>query len=87
MINRLFKTIKSELRDKVGTIAGLSQSDILRSYLKLGREEAKDDMKRDEETFFKVVWPKLEDQRKRDKGIKSFERMQFGREVPVWTLN
>ena len=46
-----------------------------------------DGLKRDEETFYKTVWPRLEAERKRDKSVKSYERMQFGREIPVWTLN
>jgi len=71
------------LRDKVGTISGLSQSDILRTYLKMPKED--DGLKRDEETFYTVVWPKLETERKNDKSIKTYERMQFGKEVPVWT--
>ncbi len=77
--------MKTELRDKVGTISGITQSDILRAYLKL--QKGTDTLKRDEETFFKNVWPRLENERKRDKAIKTYERMQFGKEVPVWTLN
>ncbi len=64
----------------------MSQSDILRTYLKMAKNED-DGLKRDEETFMKVVWPKLEGERKKDKSIKTYERMQFGKEVPVWTLN
>jgi hypothetical protein len=44
-----------------------------------------DGLKRDEEAFYTVVWPKLETERKNDKSIKTYERMQFGKEVPVWT--
>ena len=56
----------------------------MRSYLRLPKDK-KDGLKRDEETFYKLVWPRLEGERKREKSIKSFERMQFGKEVPVWT--
>jgi hypothetical protein len=45
-----------------------------------------DGLKRDETTFFKAVWPKLEEERKRDRSVQTYERMQFGKEVPVWTL-
>jgi hypothetical protein len=79
--------VKTELRDKMGTIQGISQSDILRTYLKMSKSSEDDRLKRDEETFMKTVWPKLEGERKRDKSIKTYERMQFGKEVPVWTLN
>lgn len=85
-IQRLFKLVKTELRDKMGTITGISQSDILRTYLKMPKASEDDGLKRDEETFMKTVWPKLEGERKRDKSIKTYERMQFGKEVPVWTL-
>jgi hypothetical protein len=44
-----------------------------------------DGLKRDEETFYKFVWPRLEQERVSDKCIKKYERTQFGREVPVWT--
>jgi len=50
--------LKTELRDKVGSISGISQTDVLRAYLKLDKND--DGLRRDEETFFKVVWPKLE---------------------------
>ncbi len=76
--------MKTELRDKIGSISGLSQSDILRTYLKLPKD-SKDGLKRDEETFYKTVWPRLEQERKKDKQVKSFERTMFGKEVPVWT--
>jgi hypothetical protein len=84
--SRLFKVIKADLRERVGGIGGLSQTDMLRTYLKFPRQDY-DALKRDEETFFKIVWPRLEAERKRDKAIKSYERMQFGKEVPVWTLS
>ena len=86
--------IKNELREKVGNITGQSQSDILRTYLKFQKSgdastsgKQDDGLKRDEETFFKVVWPKLEAERKKDKSIKTYERIQFGKEIPVWSLN
>ena len=78
--------VKTELREKVGSISGLSQSDILRIYLRLPRDP-KDGLKRDEETFYKHLWPRLEQERVRDRSIKKYERMQFGREIPVWTQN
>jgi hypothetical protein len=56
----------------------------LRNYLKMGREN--DGLRRDEDTFYRHVWPKLEEERRRDRSIQTYERMQFGREVPVWTL-
>jgi len=77
--------LKTDLRDKVGSISGISQTDVLRAYLRLEKND--DGLRRDEETFFKIVWPRLEQERKRDKAIKSYERMSFGKEIPVWTLN
>lgn len=49
-------------------------------------EKTGDGLKRDERTFYKEVWPSLEDLRKRDKSIQTFERMQYGKEIPVWQL-
>lgn len=85
-VTKLFTLIKTELRDKVGSISGLSQTDILRLYLRLPKD-TKDGLKRDEETFYKTLWPRLESERVRDRSVKKYERMQFGREVPVWTQN
>jgi hypothetical protein len=86
LVSKLFKLVKTELRDKVGSISGLSQADILRLYLRMPKD-VKDGLKRDEETFYKQLWPRLEGERVRDRSIKRYERMQFGREVPVWTQN
>lgn len=86
LVSKLFKLVKTELRDKVGSISGLSQADILRMYLRMPKD-TKDGLKRDEETFYRLLWPRLESERVRDRSIKKYERMQFGREVPVWTQN
>lgn len=67
-----------------GGFSGLSQSEILRRYMAL--EKTGDGLKRDERTFYKEVWPSLEDLRKREKTIQTFERMQYGKEIPVWQL-
>ena len=56
IIGQFYKAIKTKLRDQVGTISGLSQSDILREYLKIPMNN-QDGLKRDEETFYKTVWP------------------------------
>lgn len=45
-----------------------------------------DGLKRDEITFYSQIWPKLEQERKRDKSVQSYEKMQFGKEIPMWTL-
>jgi hypothetical protein len=47
----LYRTVKNDLRDKVGTITGLSQSDMARIYLRLPLEN--DGLKRNEDTFYK----------------------------------
>lgn len=67
-------------------ISGLSQSDILRVYLELPKTSPHDTLKRNENTFYKEVWPMLEHMRKQDKGIQTFERLQFGKEIPIWQL-
>jgi hypothetical protein len=72
-IRNLYRTVKNDLRDKIGSITGLSQADIARTYLRLPPDN--DGLKRNEDTFNKVVWPKLEEERKRDRQIKTFERM------------
>ena len=81
---RLFRMVKTDLKEKVGSISGLSQSDIYRMYAKMPKDN--DGLSRDESTFYAKVWPLMEQERKRDKQIQAFERMQLGREVPVWTL-
>ena len=43
-------------------------------------------MRRDENTFYKIVWPQLENIRKKDKTIQTFDRLQFGKETPIWQL-
>ena len=44
------------------------------------------DLKKDEGTFYRQIWPLLQDLRKRDKGINSFEKIQFGKEIAIWQL-
>jgi hypothetical protein len=76
--------VKGDLQKNVGSFAGISQSDILMKYLQLQKRD--DGLARTEDTFYKKVWPQMEEQRKRDKTIQTFERMHFGKEVPVWQL-
>jgi hypothetical protein len=57
---------------------------MLRRYLGLGKSN--DGLKRDEQTFYKQVWPMMEQLRKQDKNIQTFERMQYGKEIPIWQL-
>jgi hypothetical protein len=54
-IETLFKLVKSDLKNKVGTLTGLSQSDILQKYLQM--EKGDDGLARNENTFNQKVWP------------------------------
>jgi len=72
------------LQNVYGGVSGLSQTDILRRYISTPR--GKDKLKRDENSFYKKVWPMLEQLRKKDKTIQSFDKIQFGREIPIWQL-
>jgi len=56
----------------------------LRRYLQTPK--ATDQLKRDEATFYRQVWPILEQLRKKERNIQTYDRMQFGKEVPIWQL-
>jgi hypothetical protein len=62
----------------------MSQSDILHKYLRMPKSN--DGLARNEHAFYKSVWPKMEELRKKDRVISVFERMQFGKEIPIWQL-
>ena len=62
----------------------MSQSDIMHHYVNLPK--ANDGLRRDEATFYKQVWPVLDNLRKNDKDISKFERMHYGKEIPVWRI-
>ncbi len=83
-VRLLFQSVKTELQNKVGTLTGISQSDMMHRYLRM--DKADDLLKRDEATFYSKVWPELENMRKRDKKIQTFERLTFGQYIPVWQL-
>ncbi|CDW83383.1 UNKNOWN [Stylonychia lemnae] len=76
--------IYTSTKNKVGTLTGISQTDILQKYLQLEKKD--DGLSRNENTFNSRVWPELERLRKQDKQLQVYERMQFGKFVPVWQL-
>eukprot|EP00347_Sterkiella_histriomuscorum_P007620 403348215 len=84
LVDLLFKQVKRDLQNTVGTISGLSQTDILQRYLQI--EKQGDKLSRNENTFNNTVWPELEKKRKGDKQLQVYERLQFGKYIPVWQL-
>ena len=72
LVNSLYSNIKDEMHNMTGVTSGISQSDMLRRYL--GMKSAGEGLRRDEMTFYREVWPKLEGLRKRDRSVQSFTR-------------
>lgn len=66
--------------------AGMSETDILRKYLKMPKQSKSDNVGRNQEQFYKQVWPILEQQRRKDSELAKIDKIQFGRNVQVWEL-
>jgi len=57
---------------------------MLRKYIYWPKNQ--DGLRRNENNFFKYIWPLLEGKQKKDRSIITFERSQYGRNIPVWQL-
>lgn len=83
-LKTLFNQVKQNLENKMHVVSTMSQSDILRRYLDIPKSS--DGFPRNESTFYKEIWPMMDELRKKDRSLQTFDRVQFGKEIPVWQL-
>ena len=65
-----------------GPISGIDKVDMMRIFLETNNKG--DGLPRNENTFYKQVWPQLEKIRAKDKQISAFTKLVFGQDIDVW---
>ena len=88
-VGKVSRDIYNEVKQNLSTNEnGLTQTDILRMFLRAPKTSAGDTVPRDQQTFKQQVWPQLEALRQSDRQrVTESECLQFGRSERRWNMD